>query len=155
MPHRIIKSIDGRRGGSLAIIAALFVVIGQSIFRVPTQSRQEAMAWLPDWFTTDVLGAIVMVLASVSLVCAVTSRWWKWSLVIGYASAFAAAIMLSSIYLIATLFGISSTAYYNAAIFGGFAALIYVNSGWDEGRQRPPLTDAQRKVLASPPEGER
>ena len=145
MPHRVIKSIDGRRGGALTIIAGVFLALGASQMRARSQ-RSQVLAWLPDWFGNDDLGIALLALAGVALACSLISKWSKWALAVGFACAMLAAAGLAAIYGTAAIFGLIPDVSM-AVVFAGFTCLIYSISGWDESRPRPPLTGEQRRIL--------
>lgn len=132
MPHRIIPSIEGRRGGVLTIIAAMFLTLGGYHVSRPSGARSLALSWLPTWFDHSALGWAMVVLAGVALVCALTSRWWKkLALAIGFRCCMAVSASLTYIYAVAFFSGVEPSASYSAILFLGFTLLILEISVWD------------------------
>lgn len=152
MPHRIIKSIDGRRGGALALVSTVFLALGWSQLRDRPDGRSRVLSWLPDWFGNDDLGMILIVAAGLALVCALVSKWSKRALALGYGLMFITASLLAVLYAVASVAGMTA-AVSSAAIFAGFAGLIYTISNWDEPHSSPPLTDEQREFLGGGSDG--
>ena len=150
MPHRVIKSIDGRRGGALAIIAATFIALGWGMLRARPDGRSRVMSWLPDWFGDDDLGLVIVTLATAALICALMSRWSKWALPVGFGFVMLAAASLAAIHGVAAAFALTHD-WSLMVVFLCFTALIFNISGWDESRPHPPMSSAQRQVLTSPP----
>lgn len=148
MPHRVIKSIAGRRGSALTVIGFIFVPIAFSQIGSQPAERARALQWLPDWITIGTLGWIFMAATLVALICGLFSRWLPtWSLSLGYGLAFVPPVTLAAIYAVAFALSPWMGGAVSFSIFAGYAALIYLIAGWEEPRPSPPMTDEQRQML--------
>lgn len=150
MPHRVIKSIDGRRGGALTLIALLLLLLGGSQIR-PRAGRSESLSWLPEWFGNNELGFVVAGAGALVLLLALVSKKSRHALAGGYILAFVTLGLLGLLYLGTALAGASQTFAYGL-LFLTLAVLVLYISGWDEERPYPPLTEAQKHVLLNPPD---
>lgn len=148
MPHRVIKSIAGKRGSALAIIGFIFVPISLSQIVAQPAERAIALRWLPDWITFGALGWIFMAVTVASLIFGIFSKWLPPRfLAIGYGLAILPPATLAGIYAVALCLNPWMGGAVSFAIFAGYAALIYLVGGWEEPRPSPPLTDEQRQML--------
>ena len=150
MPHRLIKSIAGRRGSALTTLGFIFVPISLSQAISTTDTRATALQWLPEWITFSLIGWVFITLSAAVLLCGLFSRWLPaWCLSLGYGLAILPPAILSLIYAVALCLHPWMGGAVSFAIYTGYAALIYLISGWEEPRQSPPLTDEQRQLLGS------
>lgn len=145
MPHRVIKSIDGRRGGALLMIGLAFVVYGWGHLR-PSEGRALALSWLPEWFSNVHLGTGVIVLAGLTVVCALVSRFSRHLLAVGFLLAFVQAGVLAVVYGIAWWPEGLLPDPAVSVLFLVFGGIIFSISGLDEGG-RQPLTPAARAAV--------
>lgn len=142
MPHRVIKSINGRRGSVLTIMGAIFSLLSVSQILRPDPT------WMPDWLSYSALGWAFLACSLFALTVGVFSRKLPQRAIShGYAAAFVPPLALAALYILAALVGASPTAYIYAAIFAGYAALVYLISGWEEPPPHHPLTDEQRQIV--------
>lgn len=154
MPHRVIKSIAGRRGSALTLFGFIFTPISLSQVVARPESRTVALQWLPEWITIDLLGWLFMAASVTALFTGVFSRRLPaWCLAVGYGLAILPPAILASIYLVA-FFAVSvmrSEVWWGGMLsfylYFGYAALVYLISGWEEPRPSPPLTDEQRQFV--------
>lgn len=141
MPHRLIKSIDGRRGSVLAIMGAILSLVSVSMIVRPDPY------WVPGWLSYQALGWLFFACSSVAFTVGVCSRLLpKRAIAHGFAAAFVPALGLAALFTLAAILGASPTAYLYAAVFAGYAALVYLISGWEEPRPFAPMTDEQRQI---------
>lgn len=148
MPHRVIKSIAGRRGSALTLFGFTFTPIALSQVVARPESRNVALQWLPDWITLDLLGWIFMVASVGALICGLFSkRLPGWCLSLGYGLAVLPPAILAVVYAVALCITPWMGGAVSLAIFAGYAALIYLISGWEEPRPSPPMTDETRMLL--------
>lgn len=148
MPHRVIKSIAGRRGSALTLFGFTFTPISLSQVVARPDSRAAALQWLPDWITLDLLGWVFMVASVGALICGLFSRWLPhWALAIGYGLAVLPPAILAVVYAVALCITPWAGGGVSFAIYAGYASIIYLISGWEEPRPSPPMTDEQRQML--------
>lgn len=148
MPHRIIKTISGRKGSALVLLAFIFIPISVSQVGRPPESRGTALSWLPEWVSTDVLGWLFLGCSLTAFAIGLVSkRVPTAALAVGYGLMILPPAILAGIYLVATFLGLSPTSYVSVAIYGGYASLVWLISGWDESRPPPPWTDEQRGIV--------
>lgn len=148
MPHRVIKSIAGRRGAALTLLGFIFVPIALSQILAQPTSRMVALQWLPDWITVGLLGWLFMGCAAAALLSGLFSKWLPDRfLSIGYGLAILPPAALAAIYAVAFFLHPWMGGAVAFSIYTGYAALIYLVGGWEEPRPSPPLTDEQRQML--------
>lgn len=142
MPHRVIKTINGRRGAGLTIAGGMFTLLSVSQILRPDPS------WMPGWLSYSALGWAFLACSAFALTVGLFSkRLPTGALAHGYAAAFIPPLGLAALYTLAALLGASPTAYIYAAIFVGFASFIYLVSGWEEPPPHQPMTDEQRQIV--------
>lgn len=154
MPHRVIKSIAGRRGSALTLFGFIFTPVALTQVISRPESRAVALQWLPEWITLDILGWVFMVASVGALVCGIFSRRLPhWCLSLGYGLAFLPPAILAVIYLVA-FFAVSAArgemwwgGILSFHLYVGYTAFVYLISGWEEPRPSPPMTDEQRQFL--------
>ena len=148
MPHRIIKSIAGRRGSALTAIGFIFVPISLSQIVDQPAERARALQWLPDWVTFGFLGWLFMAVTVAALLCGLFSKWLpSWCLSLGYGLSFVSPVTLAAIYAAAFIVSPWMGGAVSFSVYAGFAGLIWLISGWEEPRPSPPMTDEQRQML--------
>lgn len=147
MPHRIIKTISGRKGSALVLMAFIFIPVSAAqIIRRPESGS--AMSWLPEWLSHGLLGWILLACSFTAFVIGLVSKRAKTSaLSVGYGLMMLPPAILAFIYTIATVTGISPMSYVAASVFLGYAALVWLISGWDEATPPPPMTEEQRQIV--------
>ena len=142
MPHRIIRTINGRRGSVLTIMGAIFTLLSVSQIMRPDPH------WMPGWLSYSALGWAFLTCSAFALIVGVFSRKLPPKAIShGYAAAFVPPVALAAVYTLAAILGASTTAYIYAAIFAGYAALVYLISGWEEPPPHKPMTDEQRQIV--------
>lgn len=148
MPHRIIKTISGRKGSALVLMSFIFIPISASqVIRRP-ESRSVALTWLPEWVSFEILGWVFLACSVTAFIIGLISKRVKTSaLAIGYGLMILPPTVLAAIYTVAFILGLSPTAYVSAVIFLGYASLVWLISGWDESQPPPPMTDEQRQIM--------
>lgn len=148
MPHRVIKTIAGRRGSALTLFGFTFTPIAFSQVVARPETRTVALQWMPDWITIDLLGWVFMVASVGALVAGMFSgRLPHWCLSLGYGLAVLPPAILTVVYGVAFCITPWMGGAVSFAIFAGYTSLIYLISGWEETRPSPPMTDEQRKML--------
>lgn len=154
MPHRVIKTIAGRRGSALTLFGFTFTPVALSQVISRPESRTVALQWLPEWFTLDILGWVFMVASLGALVCGLYSnRLPPRFLSIGYGLAVLPPSILAAVYFTGTCAeSLRSGEFWwggllSFCLYAGYAALVYLISGWEEPRPSPPMTDGQRQLL--------
>lgn len=143
MPHRLVKTIDGRRGGALSIISVVFLAYGWGFLVRPAPAA--SLVWIPGDNPNGPVGWVLLSLGTLSLILAVFSKTSKYALASGYMVAFVAGAGMGVLFGISWSLGILPDPS-ASIVFLGFAALILYLSGWDEERPAP-LTGGQRAVI--------
>lgn len=148
MPHRVIKTIAGRRGSALTLFGFTFTPIALSQVVARPESRTAALQWLPEWITIDVLGWVFMAASLGALFCGLFSQKLpQWCLSLGYGLAVLPPAILAVVYGVALCITPWMGGAVSFAIFAGYTALVYLIAGWEETRPSPPMTDEQRQML--------
>lgn len=148
MPHRIIKTISGRKGSALVLLAFIFIPISVSQIVHRPDSRAVALSWLPEWVSHEFIGwTLLACCVSAFLLGMFSKRIKSAAMSVGYGLMILPPSVLASIYAVSMLLGLSPTAYVSVCIYGGYAALVWLVSGWDESMPPPPMSDRQRQIM--------
>ena len=134
MPYRLIKTIDGRRGGFLFMAGLSYILIGIAhIVTTPSVSSDLAFSWIPYFsITANTLGWMWVVAGIVMLIgsafSAVHSRLESVGYVTSLVPPFVWAFIFCGSYLFGNPYGLrSGVAYVLASI------LMYYIAGWPNG----------------------
>jgi hypothetical protein len=97
--------------------------------------------------SADLLGWIFLACSVTAFIIGLISKRVRTSaLALGYGLMILPPATLAVIHGVATGLGLSPTGYVSAAIFLGYASLVWLISGWDESQPPPPMTDEQRQI---------
>lgn len=147
MPHRVIKTINGRKGSALVLMSFIFIPICVSQIVHRPESRAVALSWLPEWVSHEFIGWTLLTCALTAFVIGLASKRLKTrGLSIGYGMMILPPAVLAGIYSVSMLLGLSPTAYVSVCIYGGYTGLVWLIAGWDEATPPPPMTDEQRQI---------
>lgn len=142
MPHRVIRTISGRRGSVLTIMGATFALV--SVWQI----MRENPDWTPHWLSVSAMGWGLLGCSVFAFASGLFSkRLPKGALSHGYAAAFIPPLAYAVLYTLAAILGATPGAFLFAAVFSGFAAIVYLVSGWEEPPPHAPLTDEQRQIV--------
>lgn len=130
MPYRLIKSIDGRRGGLLTFLGLGYLVMGLINLGTPDSlSVDLAFAWLPQHLNANELSLVWIFcgigMASISLV---SSRWpalETW----GFIASIISPMVWGLIFVFSTIFGNPYGLRGGAAYLTIAISLVYI-AGW-------------------------
>ena len=130
MPYRLIKTIDGRRGGFLLIAALGYVVIGiTNVTTKTTVSADLAFGWLPAHLSSKTLGwvwiAVGVVMLITSLISAGHSKLESTGYVISLIPPFAWAFVFSTSQLFGNPYGVRG-----GVVYFLISILMYYAAGW-------------------------
>lgn len=130
MPYRLIKTMDGRRGGFLLLAALGYVVIG--IVNVTTKTSMTAdlaFGWLPAHLSSKSLGwlwiIIGLVMVITSLVSASHSKLESAGYVVSLIPPFTWAFVFSTSQLFGNPYGVRG-----GAVYFLISILMYYTAGW-------------------------
>jgi len=135
MPDRVVKTINGKRGGFVVLVSIALLVLGYSHFVHMTPARESAFTVIP-LLSSTTIGVIFLIGASVAFVLGLMSKrlpmWCEsWAFIILSGTAAAAA----AIHLAAWLLSISPSSWVSMTIYGLISFIIVHVSNWDNPRK--------------------
>lgn len=143
MPDRIIRQLDGKRGGFLLITGIVWLAFGIGYVLEPgTQSRIKGFAWLPTWLNADELGWIWVIAGLIALTASVSGhqrpRWEN----AGFGALIVPPVLWVFVFGWATWLGEHPTGWISALIYAAFATIIWHCSSWPNPIKRSPAREA-------------
>lgn len=130
MPHRIIKSVDGKRGDFLLAGGAAFAAIGTSYVAVRTEGRAAAFSWLPGTAGPDELGWIWVVVGLFCMVVALASTRAHKLTAIAYALLMAPPMLWAIVFIGAWLTGAHPLGWVSAISYSLMSLWVWIASDW-------------------------
>lgn len=135
MPDRIIRTIDGKRGGFIVLTSVMLAIVGYSYILYSSAERQAAFEQLL-FLSPTVMGAIFLTGALICLPIGIFSgklpMWCEsWAFIL----LSAATALVASANLVAWILGVSKTGWVSATIYAFFAFTIVHVSSWDNPRR--------------------
>lgn len=150
MPDRIVRTIDGKRGGFLVITSIITTILGYSHL-VYTSATRDLVFSGAEWLTTESAGVVIIVISAIALPLGLFSKLlpsWCESLAFVLLSAVTAS--LAAIHLVAWLFQVSPNSWVSMVIYSFFALSITHASNWDNPRKTThELVDEARRTRTS------
>lgn len=140
MPHRVLKTVDGKRGDFLMVGGAAFTAIGVSYVTVETAARVAAFGWFP-WLTPAKMGYFWLVVGVFCLVVSLVSRRWPRLTDVAFTAMMLIPMLHAVVLAGAWAQGIYPTGGSSAVIYMLLAGWIWVVSSWPNPRERG--TDAE------------
>lgn len=138
MPHRIIKTIDGRHGAVLVLAGAMFAPVSVSFMFVRNEGRAQVLSWIP-WLELWHLGLVFTVASAAGLIIGLWSKHLPPKVVgWGYLSVMLPPTTIAAVFLIAAILGISPGGWITFCYAAGWSALLYLCSAWPNETPRPP-----------------
>lgn len=148
MPHRVIKSIDGRHGAVLVLAGAMFLPVSISFTFVRSSDRVQVLSWAP-FIELWHLGLVFTVASVAGLIIGLWSRYLPPKVVgYGYLAVMIPPTSVAAVFLIAAILGISPAGWITVCYAAGWSALLYLCSGWPNEQPEPPLGTGP---LSAPP----
>lgn len=130
MPYRLIRTIDGKRGGILLISGLHYILIGlTNILTSESRSLDLAFQWLPAHLNANELGWLWIVSGVLQVAASLFPRKCQACESAGFVSAIVTASLWSLIFLISTVFGNPYGARGGVA-YGLVAVLMYYVTSW-------------------------
>ncbi|MBZ6375775.1 MAG: hypothetical protein LBE67_12450 [Kocuria palustris] len=148
MPHRIIKSVDGKRGDFLLAGGAAFAAIGTSYVTVRTQGRESAFSWLPGALGPNELGWIWVVGGVFCIAVALVSKRAHRLTAIAYAALMAPPMLWAIVFIGSWLTGAHPLGWVSAISYSLMSLWVWIASDWPnpKGQRDEPATGSQRTV---------
>lgn len=148
MPHRLIKSVDGKRGDFLLAGGAAFAAIGASYVTVRTVGRNAAFSWLPGTIGPDDLGWIWVVGGLFCMVVALVSTRAPKLTAIAYAVLMAPPMLWAIVFIGSWVTGAHPLGWVSAVSYSLMSLWVWIASDWPnpQGTRGEPDTGSLRAV---------
>lgn len=130
MPHRLIKTVDGKRGDFLLAGGAAFAAIGTSYVAVRTEGRDAAFSWLPGTLGPDDLGWIWVVGGVFCMVVALVSTRAHKLTAIAYAALMAPPMLWAIVFIGGWLTGAHPLGWVSAISYSLMSLWVWIASDW-------------------------
>lgn len=130
MPHRLIPTVNDKRGSYLLEGSAAFLAIGFAYVTVKNRVRSAAFGWLPFDIGADELGWIWVLVGAFGAVAALLSRDHPTLEKIGYQALFVPPMLWALVYLISVIVVGNFPGLLSAVMFGLVAKWIMTVSDW-------------------------
>ena len=132
MPYRLIKTMDGRRGGFLLLAGLSYIAIGISnVMMKPSASLDLAFAWLPHQFNSKSLGWIWILSGLFILIASLVSAKYSKLEATGYVMSLLPPFIWALIFGISHLFG-NPYGIRSGVVYLSISILMYYVAGWPD-----------------------
>ena len=150
MPHRLIKSVDGKRGDFLLAGGASFAAIGASYVAVRTEGRNAAFSWLPGTVGPDELGWIWVIGGTFCVVVALVSKRAPKLTAVAYAVLMVPPMLWALVFIVSWVTGAHPLGWVAAISYSVMSLWVWIASDWPNPKQPrdEPDTGSLRAVEA-------
>ena len=130
MPYRLIKSMDGRRGGFLFLAGIVYMLIGiVNVVSIPSHRMDLIFAWLPNHVSAKSLGWVWILAALVMLAGGLLSAAHSKLESAGYVVSLLPPFVWGFIFAGSALFG-NPYALRDGLVYLFMALSMYYTAGW-------------------------
>lgn len=135
MPHRLIKSVDGKRGDFLLAGGAAFAAIGASYVAVRTEGRTAAFSWFPGTVGPDELGWIWVIGGTFCMVVALVSTRAPKLTAVAYAVLMVPPMLWALVFIGAWVTGAHPLGWVPAISYSVMSLWVWIASDWPNPKQ--------------------
>lgn len=130
MPHRLIKTVDGKRGDFLLAGGTAYVMIGVSYVTTLTTGRNKGFAWLPLDMGPQQLGWIWVVVGALIAGVALVSKKFPRLVDISYGALMVPPVAWALIFLVSWVLRTHELGWVSTVTYLLVAVWVYIVSGW-------------------------
>lgn len=152
MPHRLIKTVDGKRGDFLLGGGAAYIMIGLSYVTTLTAGRDRGFAWIPLNIGPQQLGWIWVVVGLLITAVALVSKLYPRLVDIAYGVLIVPPVAWALIFLTSWILGTHALGWVSTVTYMLIGMWVYIASDWPnpsprgsghtgEHQQVPPAVD--------------